>query len=1536
MLIIKSLCKLCRIRSMLCGMTMLFLFGMGQADALSNQPLTAQPLTAQPATAASGDAQIGTYSAQTRADDWGNPWPDKGTWNLPDEAPVNLHRVDNPPGARFRLPGMSRVDTTAIKVSMRSALPGGSFGGWHEELIDLGGPTTETRFEAYIEESRKWTPGVIVEIMFKPLEGNLIAKSWSDVKQFRMTAQPKPGVWRFPADNILQDWSGTLFQIGGSSSAVAGEAAATGLNAGVNKITVSTKKNSEAEVEESRNIAAIQAGAAFTFDISEGKKWRPGDTVEVKFKVWRDGIASDWSPSRIFYSGGIPVQWISPGINSWYGPSADNLFKVSGRTDPAVDQVDVGWCSADHKACGRTLFQNVRVGADGIFRDVVVPASKDWIIGTDYLVTMTVKRRGQTSDASPERRFRTRFLADWVSPAAGSEYWPVTNGPFILGGKTEAGTQSIEIRSRANYVGQWTVKTHPVKLDSYNAFNVAVDGSTDWLLGNRHVQFRGIRNGIGQDWSSLRSFKVMLAPVTQRWISPDDNSHYVPLARYPLRVKMETDPGVNEILIESKLQSQSDSAATRTRIKVAPAEHAGVIYNFAVSESVNWQAGQRYEVKFKVSRGGVSAVDWSTSRTIYAPYTEAPTRLDWISPDEGSQYIPAAGQPLTISGTVDPGVDTISTQFRIQGGNYGSAWHSVPVKIDSANKFSAVPIPDSVNWEAGKHYEVRFFSGRDGVGSAAWSASRTIQVPYPALSRLDWISPDEGSQYIPAAGQPLTISGTVDPGVDTISTQFRIQGGNYGSAWHSVPVKIDSANKFSAVPIPDSVNWEEGKRYEVRFFSGRDGVGSAVWSTSRTILVPYSALKRLDWISPDNGSAYAPSPGNSLKISGKVDPGVNWISTHIKLQGSADEGRQNFAVAVTLDSENVFRDMPVLKSDQWEEGKTYEVKFASWRDNDQSADWSQTRTFHVPYTYPTKVEWISPADGSAYTPLTGHPLLISGSTDPGVNQVAVWWQEIDAKNRGAYSPPIDVILDSNNEFNNVPVTGSESWKEGKTYDVQFKVLRPGPLASNWSSVRKIHVPVKIPGQPTWISPATDSWQRPSQEQPLVIRGNAIAGVEEIKVFWKNEKDHESGATGYLKIDAQEEDGSFSFKFAESEKWSHDSAYEVWFSVKRLGAESVISTPRRFLVDRLAPTLSELTQSMSDDGHYTLSGTAIDAQSGLGFNGDGNAAMVIRWRTDDATPWSEGTTLDVSAAGEFLFGLTAEQLNKSWTVQVEMTATDRVGNVLTQLLVPYVTRPVVKLDVNRVKWTPAPNTADSRSLPGVSEGGRPANASGSEMFAGDTFSYSVNVIGKKGKAENLNLTYTLPPELEMHGVPVLTMIAKNSAMLNSEWNGTEEHAQLLIAGASLGAADGFNISIPLRVRADAVTSTESRITLHADGLPDSSFSDVVILVPYQGALKLVKSVNKDSAKEGDTLEYTIRFSNTSASFIVMEEIHDPIDPRMRLVNLTCGEDLPPDLICSISESETTAVWKFSGRLPAGGSGAVGYSTTITPPDNQESR
>lgn len=1312
MLIIKSLCKLCSIRSMLCGMAMLFLFGMGQADALSNQPLTAQP-----ATAASGDAQIGTYSAQTRTDDWGNPWPDKGTWNLPDDAAVNLHRVDNPPGARFRLPGMSRVDTTAIKVSMRTALPGGSFGGWHEELIDLGGPTTDTRFEAYIEESRKWTAGTIVEITFKPLEGDQIATNWADTKRFRMTAQPKPGVWRFPDDNSLQVWSGTPFEIGGNSSAVAGEAAATGAKEGVNKITVSTKKNSEAEVEEMRSIAPIDAGGAFTFDITQGKKWNPGDTVVVKFKVWRDGISSDWSPARTFYSGAIPVQWISPADNSWYGPSADNLFKVSGKTDPAANQIDVNWCSADRITCGRTNFQDVKVGPDGTFRDVVVPASKDWVIGTEYLVKMTVKRRGQISDYSPERRFRTKFLADWVSPAASSEYWPVRSGPFILGGKTEAGTESVEIRSRANYVAEWNVETHRVNLNSDNVFSIAVDSSTTWRLGNRQVQFRGIHNGIGRDWSAVRIFKVMLAPTMQRWISPDDNSQYVPVARYPLQVMAETDPGVNEIIIESKLQGQSDNATTRTRIKVVPMENGGVIYKFTVDESLKWQAGKHYELRFMVSRDSVPAVDWSARRNIY--------------------------------------------------------------------------------------------------------------VPYPALSRLDWISPDDGS-------------------------------------------------------------------------------------------------------------AYAASPANPLKISGNVDPGVNWISTHIKLQGSTDEGRQNFAVAVTLDSENAFRDMPVLKSDQWEQGKTYEVKFASWRDNDQSAGWSQTRTFHVPYTYPAKVEWISPADGSAYTPLPDHPLMISGSTDPGVNQVAVWWQEIDAKNRRAYPPPIDVILDSNNEFNNVPVTGSDSWIEGKTYDVQFKVLRPGPLASYWSSVRKIHVPVKIPGQPTWISPATDSWQRPSQEQPLVIRGNAIAGVEEIKVFWKNEKDHESGATGYLKIDAQEEDGSFSFKFAESEKWSHDSAYEVWFSVKRLGAESVISTPRRFLVDRLAPTLSELKQSMSDDGHYTLSGTAIDTDSGLGFNGDGNGAMVIRWRTDDATPWSEGTTTDVSAAGQFLFGLTAEQLNKSWTVQVEMTATDRVGNVLTQPLVPYITPPVVKLDVNRVKWTPATNAADSRSQPGLSEVDRPAPASNSEMFAGDTFSYSISVSGKKGKAENLNLTYTLPPELEMHGVPVLTTIAKNSAMLNSDWNGTEEHAQLLIAGASVGAADGFNISIPLRVRADAVTSAVSRIILHADGLADSSFSDVVILVPYQGALKLVKSVNKDSAKEGDTLEYTIRFSNTSASFIVMEEIHDPIDPRMRLVNLTCGEDLPPELICSISESETSAVWKFSGRLPAGGSGAVGYSTTITPLDNQESR
>lgn len=1300
--LVKTIVPLALIRVVLCSVLLLSVAGWAQAKGISTSTETANV----------GDQNVTLNSVK---DDWGNEWPDDGLWLKPDGP---THQVDNPLGAIFKFSGFGRSNTTAFGVRMRTKIPGENWSGFREEILSAENIGLNI-FEVGVQESKGWSPGTIVELQYKPREGNSVAKNWTEPKQFRMSAKPKPAVWRYPANNTDHIRPDNLFQIGANSSSAAGEAIATGANAGVDGVMVLTNRNGQPAVQQNQHIAPLSVGGAFTVDIIDSNNWKPGDTVDVTMYVRRDGIFSDASITRTFhmtYPAPSKVDWVSPANGSQYILVQDNPLHISGKTDTGVDQVSVWW---------------KELGTDG---------------------------------------------TGSYEPAVGTA------------------------------------------LDSSNNFDVQIAGS------------------------------------------------------------------------------------------------------------VNWKADSTYEVQFKVHSGKFSS-GWSAVRQIYVQYP-APTRLDWISPASGSDYVPVQGNPLHISGKTDKRVDAVSVGWR-ETGTESFYEPVVGTVLDRNNNFD-VPIAGSVNWKANTTYEV-LFKVHAGKLESGWSEVRHINIPPPAPTRVEWVSPAADSLFNTLVGKPLTISGKTDPGVNQINIAWckesHLVCGQ--TLFQDIPV-VGSDGIFSNVPLPDSLNWDPGLPYMLKFYAKRDGVSSLV-SVERRVLTARPVPKIVEWITPPANYVYRPSVGNPLRISAVTETGVTQVNVFSKRQGSNDSTGVSKTFDVKLDYNYFFENIPIEDSVNWKQKNSYQVRIAVIRDGLSSEP--IIRNFNVPYEA-KRLDWINPMTvESLYAPGEGKSLRISGQTDPDVTHVIVR----SKLKGGTYGPEsiTKVVLNGESIFENVEILDSPNWKIGQSYELQYRVRADFLTSANWSPSRFIHV---IPPQPVWVSPGIDSWLSPSSDNLLIISGKTLPGVNQMNARWCTEDHKICGWTEDQDIATVGEDGIFRFPLIDSKNWQNGRKYDVNFRIKHGGVESLASVERRFQVDTVAPEITLLQQSMSDEGNYVLGGTVTDKASGLGVNGDGKKALTIRWRSDSKQKWSNPISADVLSSNTFVFGLTATQLDKNWTVEVEISATDRAGNINKQQVF-FAEPAVIRLDVTRTNWESATidghRTRDEREqsnplATSASKGSRPIASAGSEMFAGDTFSYSVTVTGEKGKATSLNINYTLPDELERNGVPVLTLSKPGSVTLNPNWDGTKNQSDMLAEGAHLNTKETLNISVPVRIKWDAVKAPESHIGVTADGIEDPGYTDVVVLVPYQGELKLVKRVDKESANEGDTLAYTIKFSNTSNTFIVMEEIRDPIDPRMTLEDLSCGDDIPADITCAVTASDTAAIWEFTGYLPSGVSGSVGYRATITKP------
>ncbi|MBW6485203.1 MAG: DUF11 domain-containing protein, partial [Syntrophobacterales bacterium] len=109
------------------------------------------------------------------------------------------------------------------------------------------------------------------------------------------------------------------------------------------------------------------------------------------------------------------------------------------------------------------------------------------------------------------------------------------------------------------------------------------------------------------------------------------------------------------------------------------------------------------------------------------------------------------------------------------------------------------------------------------------------------------------------------------------------------------------------------------------------------------------------------------------------------------------------------------------------------------------------------------------------------------------------------------------------------------------------------------------------------------------------------------------------------------------------------------------------------------------------------------------------------------------------------------------------------------------------------------------------------------------------------------------------------------------------------------------------------------------------SDVALLLT-----KEVRNVTKDgpwatrnTAKQGDVLEYRITYLNNGVNPINNLVVRDMTPPYTAFLSVACGEPLPPNLTaCVPSISGGGSIqWTFTGSLAASVSGTVTYQVKL---------
>lgn len=111
-------------------------------------------------------------------------------------------------------------------------------------------------------------------------------------------------------------------------------------------------------------------------------------------------------------------------------------------------------------------------------------------------------------------------------------------------------------------------------------------------------------------------------------------------------------------------------------------------------------------------------------------------------------------------------------------------------------------------------------------------------------------------------------------------------------------------------------------------------------------------------------------------------------------------------------------------------------------------------------------------------------------------------------------------------------------------------------------------------------------------------------------------------------------------------------------------------------------------------------------------------------------------------------------------------------------------------------------------------------SGGQLRPGAAFHYCLTLRAGRWSMHNPQLSYQLPPDLEKNGTPVLSTVASDTGtavLVNPEWDGSQNHPQLLASSSALAASKRVVLRIPVKLANNAGHQMESTVIAGAENV-----------------------------------------------------------------------------------------------------------------------
>ncbi|MGS0742173.1 hypothetical protein ACVBEF_10115 [Glaciimonas sp. GG7] len=879
--------------------------------------------------------------------------------------------------------------------------------------------------------------------------------------------------------------------------------------------------------------------------------------------------------------------------------------------------------------------------------------------------------------------------------------------------------------------------------------------------------------------------------------------------------------------------------------------------------------------------------------TLVRPTPDTPT---WISPSSGPQQ-PTSANPLKISGRTVVGVTNVNVQTRVSGAANWSGISYKTVSVGSDGLFSNIEVTDSKTWEKGKSYEVRFQVTRDGR-SSEWSAGRQFNVPYVL-----------GGQFVTASvqGTNVRITGNVQGDANEIRIYKSTDWNNPAKTVQNLTSNFD----FTIDDLSPGTHTLNAYAYRGTQFLGLG---------NKTVTLVRPAPGTPSWISPAAGSWQKPSASAPLTFNGRSIEGVNKVEVRTKVSGE-DNWTATESHSVPVGADQMVKDIPIAASKSWENGKIYTVEFRVERDAQQSG-WA-SRDFKIDTT-PPSIVWATGTDPMVGHASPGKPFTVKVDVSDALSRVDPATVKLRWKTGAGNWSSDELMINGTGDRYTAHIAIPAITKNGEQLTLQVKATDNVGNVLGYADNRQHTVTVSKPVV-SLSKPVSNSWHN---GQKINVSGviNAAAEIASVSIGQRLGATGEYGSWHYLcsnKEACRAANNTYRFDGVEYNQPLLKKDVEIVVLAKDVHGVETYSTangqangvglPLRY--DGKAPEITLASAKWQADGSLTVSGTVSDDASGLGTDGKGKGAIVLRWQAEsDGQRTVDANGTGVGGAVSFSHTFAAGVFPTANGATFSVTASDQAGNTSAATEVAVIS-PIPKLTLS-VKQLQTPRHA---------------------WFVNETVVYrlTLEVAADSACALNSHLSYALPDQLQRQVNTVLTLNVNPAtvvATLEPTWTGGLGRKNLLAAGINLCAGQSLTVDIPLVIATNASGQTAiSRIDATADGLTGpialvqiASFT----VMPEQGALRFEKKVDKDSAAPGEDLTYTIIFNNISEQHLSMREIADSVARHTRLQGMPeCGE-MPTGLNCKpLTPTAGALIWEFSGQLAPGEFGQVLYRVRI---------